>query len=169
MGKVINCELCKKFKCDHTNKWCMHNPESVLENETHKILWEFQIETDHLISARRPDLITVNKKKRTLPNCGFCRPSWLQGKTGRKQIKDLAWELKRNRKRKSDSDTTCNGCAWYSHQRIDKVVWELGYKKTNRNHSNYGHNTKKIPGDVRKLVVFSKKTQLTLVWKTLKK
>ena len=39
----------------------MNNPESVLENETHKILWDFEIQTDHLISARRPD----KKKKRT--------------------------------------------------------------------------------------------------------
>ena len=35
--KVIYWELCKKFKFDHTNKWYMHNPESVLDNETHKL------------------------------------------------------------------------------------------------------------------------------------
>ena len=33
MGKVIR-ELCKK--CDHTTKWLVHKPESVLENETKK-------------------------------------------------------------------------------------------------------------------------------------
>ena len=38
----------------------MHHPEPVLENETHKIPWDFEIETDHLISARRPDLVIVN-------------------------------------------------------------------------------------------------------------
>ena len=48
-------ELCKKLKFDHTNKWHMHNPESVLENETHKLLRGFEIQTDHLISARRTD------------------------------------------------------------------------------------------------------------------
>ena len=32
VGKVINWELYKKFKFDHTNKWYMHNQESVLEN-----------------------------------------------------------------------------------------------------------------------------------------
>ena len=31
--KLILWELCKKFKFDHTKKWYMHNPESVLENE----------------------------------------------------------------------------------------------------------------------------------------
>ena len=65
VGKVIYWELCKKFKFDHTNKWYMHNPESVLENETHKLLGDFEIQTDHLISARRVDLIIINKKKRT--------------------------------------------------------------------------------------------------------
>ncbi len=40
MGKVIHWELCKKFEFDHANKRYMHNPESVLENETYKILWD---------------------------------------------------------------------------------------------------------------------------------
>ena len=41
----------------------MHNPTSVLENETHKILWNFVIQTDYLISARRPDIIIIEKKE----------------------------------------------------------------------------------------------------------
>ena len=65
IGKVIHWELCKKLKFDHTNKWYMHNPESVFENETHKVLVDFEIQTDHLISTRRPDLVIDNKKKRT--------------------------------------------------------------------------------------------------------
>ena len=44
----------------------MQNPESVLKNETHKRLWDFEIQTDHLISAKRPNLIIVNKNKREL-------------------------------------------------------------------------------------------------------
>ena len=63
MRKMIHTELCKKFKFYHTKKWYMLNLESVLENETHKILWDFDIQTDHQISARRPDLVIINKKK----------------------------------------------------------------------------------------------------------
>ena len=44
----------------------MHNPAPVIENDTHKLLWDFNIQTDHLISARRPDLITINKKKKRI-------------------------------------------------------------------------------------------------------
>ena len=56
VGKVIYWEMCWKFKFDHANKWYMHKPAPVLENDTHKLLWDFNIQTDHLLSARRPDL-----------------------------------------------------------------------------------------------------------------
>ena len=42
----------------------MHNPAAALENYTHKLQWDFDIQTDHLISARRPDLIVTNKKRK---------------------------------------------------------------------------------------------------------
>ena len=42
----------------------MHNPAPVLENDTHELLWDFNIQTDHLIPVRRPDLIIINKKKK---------------------------------------------------------------------------------------------------------
>ena len=55
--------MCKKSEYDHTTKWYMQNPAAVLGNETHKLLWDFDTQTDHLISARRPDLIIINKKR----------------------------------------------------------------------------------------------------------
>ena len=62
--KVIHWELCKKIKFDRMNKWYMHNAESVRENETNQILCDFEIQTDHLISARRPDIVMVKKKEK---------------------------------------------------------------------------------------------------------
>ncbi len=81
--KVINWEICKKFKFDHAKKWYMHNPASVLENDTHKLLWDFDIQTDHLISIRRPGVIIINKKKENLQNCRYYCPGWQQNKTER--------------------------------------------------------------------------------------
>ena len=52
VGKFINWGMCRKFKFNHADKWYMHNPEPVLENDINKLLWEFVIQTDHLISAR---------------------------------------------------------------------------------------------------------------------
>ena len=61
---VILWEICKKFKFDHTDEWYMHNPVAVLENDTHKLQWDLDLHTDHLISATRPDLKIINNKKR---------------------------------------------------------------------------------------------------------
>ena len=55
MVKVIHWELDKKLGFYYTNKLYMHNPEPVLKNVTRKILWDFEIQTDHLILAKRPD------------------------------------------------------------------------------------------------------------------
>ena len=38
VGKVIHREMCKKSKFEHTNKWYMHNPAPILENDTYKLL-----------------------------------------------------------------------------------------------------------------------------------
>ena len=65
MGTAIPWELVKKLKFDHTNKWYIHNQAPILENETHELLGDFEIQTNHKISARRPDMIIINKKKRT--------------------------------------------------------------------------------------------------------
>ena len=84
IGKVIHWEMCKKFKFDLANKWYMHNPAPVLENDTHKLLWDFDIQTDHLISARRSEDYYNNQlKKENLQNCRFCCPGWPQNKTER--------------------------------------------------------------------------------------
>ena len=63
VDKVIDSKMYKKLKFDHTNKWYMHNPAPVLENNTYKLLWDFDIHMDHLISFRRPGLTTFNKKR----------------------------------------------------------------------------------------------------------
>ena len=64
LGKVIHWEMCLEFKSEHMNKWHIHNPALVLENDTYKLPWDFDVQTDHLISTRRPDLIIITKKKK---------------------------------------------------------------------------------------------------------
>ena len=60
LNESVNIKIDPNIK---TNNWYMHNPESVLENEMHKLLRDFEIQTNHQISARRPDLTIINKKR----------------------------------------------------------------------------------------------------------
>ena len=54
-------------------------------NNNDKIPEDFEIQTDHLISDRRQDLVIVTKKKKkkkkSLRNSELCRSGWQQGKT----------------------------------------------------------------------------------------
>ena len=57
----------------------------------------------------------------------------------------------------SDSDTNCNQCFWYSHQRIDSGTEELGNKRTSEDHPNYSifkidQATEESPGKLRRLL-----------------
>ena len=45
VGKDFHKEFCKKLKI--MVKWYMHKPKSVVENETHKILRDFEIQTNY--------------------------------------------------------------------------------------------------------------------------
>ena len=83
----------------------MQNPALVQENDTHKLLWDFDIQTDHLISARRPDLIIINKKKRKISKIvDFAVPAdhgiKLKESEKRDKYLDLARELKKLRNMK---------------------------------------------------------------------
>ena len=78
----------------------MHNPAAILENDTYKLPWDFDIKTDHLISARKPDLIIINKKKKRKSAkllTSLSRQTTIKLKECEKRDKylDLARELKK--------------------------------------------------------------------------
>ena len=79
----------------------MHNPESVRENETHKILWDFEIQTDSPNLGQTTGPIE-RKKMWTCWIVDFTVPA------------NHKVKLKEN-EHESDGDTTCNWCAWFSH------------------------------------------------------
>ena len=71
LGKIVHWKLARKCYFEVGDKWYEHEPESVLENEDYEILWDFSIQTDHVIEARRPDLVLVGKKERICKIIGF--------------------------------------------------------------------------------------------------
>ena len=73
----------------------MHNPAPVLENNMHKLLWDFDIHTDHL----RPDLIIINKKKRTCKIVNFAIPDDHRIKLKEGEKKDNYFNLARELKK----------------------------------------------------------------------
>ena len=66
-----------------------------LENDTHKLPWDFDILTDHQISPRRPDLIIINKKKRICKILDFSGPADHRRKLKECEKKDMYLDLAR--------------------------------------------------------------------------
>ena len=83
----------------HTNKWYMLNQAPVLENNTHKLLWDFDIHSDHLISDRRPHLIIIKKKTRTCKIVDFVVPADHRIKLKECEKKDKYFNLARKLKK----------------------------------------------------------------------
>ena len=77
LGKIVRSKLARKCNFGmkiNLDKWYEHEPERVLENEDYKILWDFSIQTDHVIEARRPDLVVVDKKEKSCKIIDFAVP-----------------------------------------------------------------------------------------------
>ena len=78
----------------------MHNPAPELENNTNKLLSDFDVHKDHQISARRQDLVIINKNMRTCKIVDFAVSADHRTKLKECEKKDkyldLARELKKN-------------------------------------------------------------------------
>ena len=74
LGKIVHWKLARKCNFEAGDKQYNHEPESVLENEDYKILWDFSIQTDNVTEARRPDLVVVDKKERSCKIIDFAVP-----------------------------------------------------------------------------------------------
>ena len=61
VAQLIHWNLCKKYELDHARNWYAHTAEKLMENEKVKVLWDFTIQTDDLIQARRPAIIVMDK------------------------------------------------------------------------------------------------------------
>ena len=66
VAAAIHWCMCKKHHIQCEEKWYQHIAEKVTETDDVKLLWDFPVQNDHMIEARRPDIILVEKKKR---NC----------------------------------------------------------------------------------------------------
>ena len=79
----------------------MHNQASVLENDTHKLLLDFDMDTDHLTSATRPAIIIINKKekKRICKIVDFAVLSDHRIKLKEREKKDKYFDLARKLKK----------------------------------------------------------------------
>ena len=75
VGRRVHWDVCRKYGIEVKDKWYQHEPGSVIENDKCKILWDFTVQTDHIIQARRPDMIVIDKEtNKAQANNRLCYP-----------------------------------------------------------------------------------------------
>ena len=62
IARLVHWKLCCKYDLSRSEKWYDHQPDGVVENERYKMLWEMNIQCDHVIEARRPHIVVVDKE-----------------------------------------------------------------------------------------------------------
>ena len=133
----------------------MQKPVSVLDNETHKILWDFDIQKVYLVLVKRPDLVMINKKKkkkekkkkkkkekkRTCRIVDFTGPGWPLSENQRnrkgRQVLEPCKKTKNAIEYEGDSDTICK---W----RPDLVIDNKKENLTNNGFCSLGRPLSKI-------------------------
>ena len=63
--KYVHWCVCKEAGLDVPEKWYEHQPQSVVENASIKVLWDVPIITDRTIGCNRPDLTIYRKENKT--------------------------------------------------------------------------------------------------------
>ena len=61
VARYVHWQLCQNVGIESCDKWYEHKPECVMENNDYKIYWDFMIQCDRKIEARKPDVVLIEK------------------------------------------------------------------------------------------------------------
>ena len=94
---------------------------------------DFEIQIDHLVLTRRPDLVLINKKKGTCHLVNFINP--VDHSENKRKQKDRYLDLTRSEEPKkleyeNDDNTNCNWCTWNRPQSPLKKTGGIGNQKS---------------------------------------
>jgi len=76
IGKIIHCGILKRFNSSVPRNYWHHVPVAVVENQEMKVfLLDFNIYTDHLLTAKRLDIVVIDKPHKTVQIVDVSVPS----------------------------------------------------------------------------------------------
>ena len=65
VAKSIHWELCKKHALERKERRYAHNPDGTAENNDVKLLWDINIQCNHVIEARHADIVIIDKRRQS--------------------------------------------------------------------------------------------------------
>lgn len=65
-ARLVHWKLCCKYDMSRSEKWYVHQPEWGVKKEKCKSLWDMTTQCDHVIKARRPDIVVEKESNRAI-------------------------------------------------------------------------------------------------------
>ena len=83
------------YKVERGKNWYDHEPKATIEQDEVKILWDFNIQFDHVIEHRKPDIVVVDKKEKSCQIIDIAAPGDLRVHTKEEEKIENYGDLKR--------------------------------------------------------------------------
>ena len=64
VAKIVHWKLCTKYELESEDKWYEYALLGCVKSDRIKLLWDINVQCDHVIEARKPDIILVNKESK---------------------------------------------------------------------------------------------------------
>ena len=62
VARYVHWQICQESGIESYDKWSEHKPEYVMESKDYKIYWDFMIQCDRVIEARKPDVVLIENR-----------------------------------------------------------------------------------------------------------
>ena len=112
----------------------MHELETFHENETYKILWNFEKQKDHPIPTRRPGLLLTGKENQPCHLVDFTIPvdHRVKMKASNRIDKYLDLDKEQKKNKKTVEHEVESDINWNSPQRPGKTTGGMGNQRKNQ-------------------------------------
>ena len=91
-------QLCGKTELERAEQWYKHTLEQVVENTGFKVRWDFDIQCDRTVEARRPDIVFVDKQAKEAKIIYIPGDARVKDKELEKSNREVLISSRRNRK-----------------------------------------------------------------------
>ena len=93
VADVVHWNLYHKYGLQCTSRWYKHygREHPVMGNDEVKILWDFNVETEHAIVHRQPDIVVLEKKEKKALLIGIAVPCDVRVEEEEEKVTKYQW------------------------------------------------------------------------------
>lgn len=121
IDRSIHWEICRTKRITVATKWYRHEREADVENENCKVFQDFTVQTYHVITSRRPDLIIVDKERNECQIIDFALPYNARAYDKEEEKVDKYLVKETEESVKYENEGSCSKNWSFENQRLENI------------------------------------------------